>query len=545
MSQKREGGIKKGGRAERPPHTPERHVHMIDRRFAGGKISKSSRKRHFKEVYHVGEGDRSPDLPTIAFTKEDAASIIPGHDDPMVVTIILANANLHRTLVDQGSSTDILFKSTFKKLGLQEKELRAYPNSLFGLGDALIQPLGYIPLRTTFGKGTRSRTLSIDYTVVDVNSAYNAFIGRTTLNQLAAVVSTPHLCMKFPTPEGIATIKGDQKLTRRCYNESLNFKGDPRGKEANTIELGGTRAREEFRPQLEGETEEVQIGDSRGKTTNVGANLREYLKELLIKFLRKNSDLFAWKAADMPGINPGLMCHKLAVYPGSRSVQQKRRKLVRERSQVMEEQIQALLEAGFIREVKYPLWLANVVLVKKPDGKWRMCVDYTDFNKACLKYPYPLPNIDTLVDVLSGYKYLSFMDDYSRYNQIPMHQPDQEKTSFLTPKANYCYVVMPFELKNAGTTYQRLMNKVFADHIGKLMEVYVDDMLVKTQSEEMLLPNPAEVFSTIRKHGMRLNPTKCTFAVEAGKFLGFMLTDKREFVVDSEFLKVRISSLQV
>ncbi|XP_072080442.1 uncharacterized protein [Arachis hypogaea] len=196
-----------GGRNERLPHTLERHIHMINRGFAGGGISKSTRKRHLKEVYHVREGDRSSDLPTITFTQEDAACIISEHDDPVVITIILANTNLHRTLVDQGSSADILFKSAFDKLGLQEKELRAYPNSLFRFGDAPIQPLGYIPLHTTFGKGTQTRTLSIDYIIVDVSSAYNVLIGRTTLNQLTVVVSTPHLCMKFPTPEGIATVK--------------------------------------------------------------------------------------------------------------------------------------------------------------------------------------------------------------------------------------------------------------------------------------------------------------------------------------------------
>ncbi|XP_072084419.1 uncharacterized protein [Arachis hypogaea] len=155
---------------------------MINGGFAGREISKSSCKRHLKEVHHVREGDRSPDLPTITFTQEDAAGIIPGHDDPVVVTIILANANLHQTLVDQGSSADILFKSAFDKLGLQEKELRAYPNSLFRLGDTPIQPIGYIPLHTTFGIEIRSRTLSIDYIVVDVSSAYNALIGQTTLN---------------------------------------------------------------------------------------------------------------------------------------------------------------------------------------------------------------------------------------------------------------------------------------------------------------------------------------------------------------------------
>ncbi|XP_057734405.1 uncharacterized protein LOC130949791 [Arachis stenosperma] len=144
------------GRAERPPRTPERHVHMINGRFAGGGISKSSRKWHLKEIYHVEGGEGSPDLPTITFTQEDATGVISGHDDSMVITI--------------------------------EKELRSYPNSLFGLGDTPIQPLRYISLHTTFEKGTRSRTLNIDYIVVDVNSAYNTLIGQTTLNQLAAAV---------------------------------------------------------------------------------------------------------------------------------------------------------------------------------------------------------------------------------------------------------------------------------------------------------------------------------------------------------------------
>ncbi|XP_072058169.1 uncharacterized protein [Arachis hypogaea] len=207
-------------------------------------------------------GTVRPTSPIITFAQEDATGIILGHDGPVVVTIILSNANLHRTLVDQGSSADTLFKSALDKLSLQEKELRAYPNSLFRLRDTPIQPLGYIPLHTTFGKGTRSRTLSIDYIVVDVSSAYNAFIGRTILNQLAAVVSTPYLCMKFLTLEENATIKGHQKLARRCYNESLNLKGDPSGKETNTIELRRIRVRKELRPQLEGETEEVQIGDT-------------------------------------------------------------------------------------------------------------------------------------------------------------------------------------------------------------------------------------------------------------------------------------------
>nr|XP_025631186.1 uncharacterized protein LOC112724189 [Arachis hypogaea] len=155
----------------------------------------------------------------------------------------------------------------------------------------------------------------------------------------------------------------------------------------------------------------------------------------------------------MPRIDPQLMSHKLSVHPGSRPIQQRRCKLGTERAQVVEEQVQALLEADFIREVKYPAWLANVVLVKKQNGKWRMCVDYTDLNKACPKDPYPLPSIDTLVDASSGYHYLSFIDAYSGYNQIPLYKPDEEKTSLITPRANYYYVNTP-EIKRKSTTWE-------------------------------------------------------------------------------------------
>nr|KYP41055.1 Transposon Ty3-I Gag-Pol polyprotein [Cajanus cajan]KYP56200.1 Transposon Ty3-I Gag-Pol polyprotein [Cajanus cajan] len=142
-----------------------------------------------------------------------------------------------------------------------------------------------------------------------------------------------------------------------------------------------------------------------------------------------------------------------------------------------------------------------------------MCVDYTDLNKACPKDSYPLPSIDRLVNGASEHALLSFLDAYSRYNQIMMYPSDKVHTSFITDHANFCYRVMPFGLKNAGATYQRLMDKVFHQQIGWNMEVYVDDMVVKTTSSEGHAADLAEVFSQIRKHNMRLNPEKCVFRV--------------------------------
>ena len=145
------------------------------------------------------------------------------------------------------------------------------------------------------------------------------------------------------------------------------------------------------------------------------------------------------------------------------------------------EEVGTLQEAGFIREVYYPDWLANVVMVKKTNGKWRMCVDFMDLNKACPKDSYPLPRVDVLVDSTAQHQLLSFMDAFSRYNQIWMDEADQEKTSFVTSQGLFCYKVMPLGLKNVGATYQRLMNKMFASRIGKNVQVYVDDMLVKSR----------------------------------------------------------------
>ena len=162
-------------------------------------------------------------------------------------------------------------------------------------------------------------------------------------------------------------------------------------------------------------------------------------------------------------------------------------------------------------------------MVKKANGKWRMCVDFTNLNKAYPKDSYPLPCIDQLVGSTACHRLLSFMDAFSRYNQIRMDEADQEKTSFVTSQGLFCYMVMPFGLKNTGATYQRLVNHIFRPQIGWNVEVYVDDMLVKSQDEKIHLDDLEETFDTLRQYNMKLNPSKCAFGVSSGKFLGFMV----------------------
>ena len=136
-----------------------------------------------------------------------------------------------------------------------------------------------------------------------------------------------------------------------------------------------------------------------------------------------------------------------------------------------------------IQEVYYLDWLANIVLVKKVNGKLRMCVDFTDLNKACPKDSFPLPRIDQLVNSTVGHKLLTFMDTFSGYNKIKMAKEDQEKTAFIISQGLYCYKVMSFKLKNVRATYRKLVNKMFNKQIGRNIEVYVDDMLTKSKEK--------------------------------------------------------------
>ena len=153
-------------------------------------------------------------------------------------------------------------------------------------------------------------------------------------------------------------------------------------------------------------------------------------------------------------------------------------------------------------------------------------MDFTDLNKACPKDGFPLPRIDQLVDATLGHALLSFMDACSGYNQIPMHVPDQEHTSFITDRGLYCYKVMSFGLKKVGATYQCLVNMIFKEQIAKTMEVYVDDILVKSKTTANHVAHLFETFVVLRKYRMKLNPLKCVFRVASEKFLGFMVNHR-------------------
>ncbi|XP_052299748.1 uncharacterized protein LOC127903121 [Citrus sinensis] len=423
--------------------------------------------------------------PPILFTEKDAEGISYPHDDAFVITLKVATGKVARTLVDTGSSVDIIFKSALDQLLIESPKITPYATPLIGFAGDMVIPKGIITLPVTLGKVPHRVVHMIDFLIVDHPGAYNIILGRPFLVATKAVVSMHYLTMKVPAAQEVITIKGDQQSARGCYSVASKvtyqiasdppMKGYPSGsqptpspskralaRQRRTVlkkspQVAHPREKLEFSPRgmeaVTGDSSRVPDGDQeepkceveapldprilkdemRGtpvedlisvsicatdptKTVKVGSNLSEEQREKLITFLCEHLDVFAWFHSDIPGIPHSLSCHKLNVSPHNKPVKQKRRAFNQERYDAIEQEVDRLLAARFIREAVHPDWVSNVVLVKKSNGKWRMCVDFTDLNKSCPKDSFPLPRVDQLVDATAGHEMLSFMDAFSGYN---------------------------------------------------------------------------------------------------------------------------------
>nr|GEW64035.1 reverse transcriptase domain-containing protein [Tanacetum cinerariifolium] len=221
-------------------------------------------------------------------------------------------------------------------------------------------------------------------------------------------------------------------------------------------------------------------GDFPNQEVAIGGTLSDKGRTELCSILKKNLDIFAWQPSDMTGVPRSVAEHQLNIREGYSPVRKKKSGQAPERAKAIQVEVQKLVEAGIMREIYYHDWLSNPVMVKKHDGSWRMC--------------------------------------------IQLAEADEEKTAFHTGQGVYCYTKMPFGLKNDGATYQRLMNKAFEGQIGWNIEVYVDDLVVKSYIEAEMMRDVEETFRTLRKVNMKLNPKKCSFGLTEGVFLGYVIT---------------------
>lgn len=228
----------------------------------------------------------------------------------------------------------------------------------------------------------------------------------------------------------------------------------------------------------------------------------------------------------MTCVSPRFMTHKLGISSTTKPVQQKKRKFALKRNQTIKVEVDQLFRANILFEVKYPTWLENPVMVKKHGGGWRMCIDFIDLNKNCLKDFYPLPSIDQKIESVAGYRVLSFLDLYKGYHQVLMHPPNASKTVFITN-----WVGVPIQKDALWTqkcrkTYQRMVDQVFQHQVRRNIEVYVNDIIIKSRKMDDFADDLEEMLTTLREVDFKLNPAKCTFGVGSGKFLGYIVSHK-------------------
>ncbi|XP_075667044.1 uncharacterized protein LOC142636652 [Castanea sativa] len=288
----------------------------------------------------------------IFFSEKDARGVRQPHNDPLVIALTIEGFNTKRILVDNGSFADIMYLSSFQQLKLGPGRLRPFESPLVSFSGDRVYPKGIVTLKVTIGAYPKQQTRHLDFLVVDCPSSYNVIIGRPTLNRWKAATSTYCLIIKFPTEDRIGEVKGDQVLARECYQAVLAVG------ENHTWTIEGEK--EDNMEALE--TVELVEGEN-SKVTRIGTTMSPEMRNELVRFLKGNLDVFAWSHEDMQGIPRQVIQHELKTDPEKKPVQQKRRVFAPERNQAITEEVSRLLQADFIREVYYPEWLANVVLV--------------------------------------------------------------------------------------------------------------------------------------------------------------------------------------
>ena len=183
-----------------------------------------------------------------------------------------------------------------------------------------------------------------------------------------------------------------------------------------------------------------------------------------------------------------------------------------------------MLVAWIIAPTRHSSWCSNLVVVRKKNGSIRICIDFINLNTSCLKYNYPLPDMETLLQRVTGSRMMSMLDGFSGYNQVLVNKEDQHKTTFTTPWGTYKFLRMPFGLLNAGATFQRAVDFFFKEFIGKIIKIYQDELIIFSKEISDHISHLRQVFIRCRKYGISLNPAKSIFGVDEGKLLGHIIS---------------------
>nr|GEW62819.1 reverse transcriptase domain-containing protein [Tanacetum cinerariifolium] len=352
---------------------------------------------------------------------------------PLVIEAEIGGHMIHRMYVDGGSSIEILYEHCFNWLWPEIKsQMVPATTSLTSFSGKTIWPLGQLRLLVIIGDANHSTRAWMNFMIVRSLPPYNGIIGRPGIRAIQAVPSTVHGMLKFPVEGGIVTIRSTVLIPTEC---------------TSVITSSAVSKEERTRP------DNLKVAlhpDFPDQEVTIEGTLSDKGCTELCSILKKNLEIFAWQPSDITAVSRSVVEHWFNIQEGYSLVRQKKRGQAPERAKAIQAEVQKLVEAGIMREVYYHDWLSNPVM-------------------DC----YPLSEIDWIVESLCGYPFKCFLDAYKGYHQIQLAEPDEEKTAFHTRQGVYCYTTMPFGLKNASATYQRLMNKAFESQIEGVFLGYV------------------------------------------------------------------------
>jgi hypothetical protein len=352
----------------------------------------------------------------IIFSQEDLQLKDYPHNDAMVISCVIKGFLVYNVLVDTASAADIIFVKAFRQMQEPDDNIHDATHPLCGFEGRQIMALGKITMPVTFGYVNNTRTERVVFDIVDMEYPYNAIIGRGTLNAFEAVLHPAYLCMKIPSEQGPIVVHGSQEAARRAEGSWTDSKAIHNIDEVEAYQQ--YKHKREKAASADQPKPMLLCEDIVEQKVLLGSQLSNEQEKTLIRFLFKNKDVFAWTTNDLCGVNRDIIEHSLNVDLSFRPRKQRLRKMSDDKAEGARNEVKRLLSASVITKVTYPEWLANTVMVKKADGKWRMCIDFTDLNKACPKDEFPLPRIDSLVDTTATSELMSLLDCYSGYHQI-------------------------------------------------------------------------------------------------------------------------------
>jgi hypothetical protein len=466
-----------------------------------GRPTNKVQRKHAREVFHAEHAP--PAMPkylnwsehSIGFDRSDHPPKIPcpGHH-ALVLEAQIGGFTSKKVFMDGGSSLNLIYADTLQKIKILMDNLLPTETSFHGIVPGKpMYPLGAIHLDVIFGTPSNFRKKKIEFEVVDWPLQYHAILGRPAFARFMAVPHYAYLKLRMPTNKGPLTISGSFARSENC-DKDFNSMSQIFGvhEELNHIRESPNM---DVDPLAQQNAPELSFDASK--------DTREHQIHPMdpTKTARVSNSLSPARVSNQD---------ELKIFPNAKPIKQSMRRYNPEKAWAMGKEINCLLEAKFIREIKEAAWLTPPVMVEKKDTKiYRMCIDFTALNKHCPKDYFPLPQIDQIIDFTAGCECLSFLDAYSGYNQIRLKVEDEDKTVFITPHGVYCYMMMPFR-------HQRCMQACLKEQISRNIEVYIDDIVIKSSKADSLLEDLRETFANLDRYSIKLNPKKCSFRVPTG-----------------------------